>query len=170
MAVKGKTISTAKPKTTRSGPKIGRPKGSKAGGKKPLRVRKTKPGRGAKNLINAVNTLVGDQSGKIAQSLIDKTQTGNGPSSRLLAELVNASTPPPSDHNPGIAALNLPDPEALAAEPEWVDPDLGSVWVGDHWENPETAPEALTRARAVREMSDRLNPHLAHNDKPPASD
>ncbi len=144
-------IGIEKPKTAKRGRKVGSRKGSKANGQKStaLRPRKTRPGRGTESLVNAVNSLVTDQSGEIASALVKKAKTGDVPSARLLVEIAQASTPPPNGYDPQIAALHLPDPEALAAEPEWQDPHLGSVWVGDHWEDPETAPQALARARST---------------------
>lgn len=163
--------STEKPKRGKPGPKPGtkrgRPKGNKSS---KSGLPKARPGRGAKSLLSAVNDVVNMDSGAIAIALGEKAKKGDIQSARFLAHFSGADKLPAIPQDSGIATLGLPDPEALAAEPQWVDPQLGSIWVGDHWEDPETAPDSLARARSTREMSARLNPRLLHDDNPPIND
>ncbi|SPE17404.1 hypothetical protein SBA5_100001 [Candidatus Sulfotelmatomonas gaucii] len=163
--------STEIPKRGKPGPKPGskrgRPKGNKSS---KSGLPKARPGRGAKSLLSAVNDVVNKDSGAIAIALGEKAKKGDVPTTRLLVQLTGADKQPAIHQDSGIATLGLPDPEALAAEPQWVDPELGSIWVGDHWEDPETAPDSLARARSTREMSARRNPRLSHDDNPPIND
>jgi hypothetical protein len=118
------------------------PKGGKPpGGKKPApRPRKAKPGRGAKSLVDAVNTMLAEDSEEIARALGGEAKAGNISGLRLAVELANESKPASRDEpDPEILALNLPRPEDLEAEPQWVDPIPGAIWVGDHWVSPTDA-------------------------------
>jgi len=131
--------------------------------------RKAKPGRGTETLVDAINDGFATDSGSFVTALFKKAKSGDIPSSRLLVQIVHESTAPESDYDPEIAALRLPRPEDLAAEPQWVDPRLGSVWVGDHWEDPDKAPDAIARARADEELRAGLNRRRKSAD-PPADD
>jgi hypothetical protein len=159
-------ISTKKPKPGKPGRK---PASRKVGKGKELHIPKARPGRGAKSLVSAINNVVNMDSVAIALKLGERAKNGDIQTARFLAHITGADKLPAILQDSGIAALGLPNPEALAAEPQWIDPQRGSIWVGDHWEDPATAPDSLARARNTREMSARLNPRLKHGDNRPTS-
>jgi hypothetical protein len=114
----------------RQGVKPSKPRGRKPGppatelrrrGRKPSAPkRRTPPGRGGLLLRNSINSLVGQESDRIAQALIDKTVAGNMVGARLLVELSGADKVPlpakKKRRGPSLADL-------LAKEPEWTEAD-----------------------------------------------
>ena len=104
------------------------------------RPRKARARRGTQSLVDAVNTaMTVEKSAASTSALTDRTKKSNVTCARLLREVATEGTR--AGHvgpDPEILALNLPRPEDLEAEPEWVDPVPGAIWVGDHWQNPST--------------------------------
>jgi hypothetical protein len=94
------------------------------------------PEQAAERLRKSLKTKVSTQFEDIAQALINTTVKGNMTGARLIVELTGADKPSTEEKDPDVARLNIPDPELLAAEPEWKDPEIGDIWVGDHWESP----------------------------------
>ncbi len=131
-------------------------------GRKPSAAKKRKPapGRGAERLRSSINSLVSEESDRIARALVDKTLSGNMTGARLLVELTGANKPPVNDelsaHDKALYALLPSEPdgddddcdeetprrvqsiaEMLAREPQW-GPETeerlsrGEVW---DWKN-----------------------------------
>ncbi len=86
----------------------------------PAKKRKVAPGQGATRLRSSINSLVSQESDRIAQALIDKTIAGNMTGARLLVELSGAKHPPAEpEEESGISSLIA----KLANGPQWVDPE-----------------------------------------------
>jgi hypothetical protein len=102
------------------------------------------PGQAADRLRKSLKSKVSTQFEDIAQALINTTVKGNMTGARLIVELTGADKPSPEEKDPEVVRLNLPDPELLAAEPEWKDPEIGDIWVGDHWESPSKPADSNT--------------------------
>lgn len=94
------------------------------------------PEQAAARLRKSLQSKVSTQYDDIAQALINTAVKGNMTGARLIVELTGADKASADESDRDIMLLNIPDPELLAAEPEWKDPEVGDVWVGDHWESP----------------------------------
>jgi hypothetical protein len=79
------------------------------------------PGRGATNLRSAVNTVVDEESLRIAKALVNNTCAGNMAGARLLLELAGADKPPAPAKK---KRRGLSIAQSLALEPEWT-PECG---------------------------------------------
>ena len=93
-------------------------------GRKPAaasKKHKIPPGRAAVRLRSSVNSLVSQDSDRIAKALIDKTVAGNMTGARLLVELSGANHPPvePKKKRSGKSLL-----DELESGPQW-DPSMG---------------------------------------------
>lgn len=102
----------------RRGGKRGRKPSASSSAAPRRRRRKLPPGRGALNLINAVNLMLHDESDIVARALIDKAIAGNTASARLLVELACAR--PRSAENDERRRKLLD--EMLDDGPQWDDP------------------------------------------------
>jgi hypothetical protein len=96
-----------------------------AASKTRVRPRRKKPGRsgcavkGVKILREAAGKKVGENSGKIAQSLLDGALGGDVNSAKLLLSLAELE---PEQEDAGNPQLGWSLALALAAEPEWQEP------------------------------------------------
>ena len=83
--------------------------------------RKAPPGRAAVSLRSSVNSLVSQDSDRIAKALIDKTVAGNMTGARLLVELSGAQHPPvpPKKKHSGQSLL-----DEFESGPQW-NPSMG---------------------------------------------
>ncbi len=98
------------------------------------------PGLAAERLRNSLNSKVSAQFDDIAQAVIDTTKKGNMTGARLIMEMTGVNNLAHEEKGADVSHLNIPDPELLAAEPEWKDPEVGDIWVGDRWESPSQPP------------------------------
>ena len=114
---------------------------SRRGGKPRSRSRRRKaepkPGEGAEWLRCAIDKLVGQECGRIAKALVEKTIAGNMTGARLLVELSGAKNP----LNRPVKKRRGPTlAQQLAAEPQWTGP-----WPGEE----ETGAPAFERSAAT---------------------
>ncbi len=100
-----------------------------AGPEKPVR------GSGVERLKKAANRQVARKSEELAEVLMDKALKGKMDSARLLVTLAEKKKPPekPVKKRSGPTLLDL-----LESEPEWVEPEVGDVWVGNGWKKQGT--------------------------------
>lgn len=120
---------TKHPKTSR---KTGRKPSGATGNEptppaSPASNNEPEPGEGADRLRSAINRLVGQQCGRIAQALVDKTIAGNMTGARLLADLSGAKNP---RNQPPKKRFGPSDAERLAMEPPWQGPPEDDEDVG----------------------------------------
>ena len=92
-------------------------------------------GSGVARLKKAANSQVARKSAELAEVLMDKALKGKLDSARLLVTLAEKKGPQekPVKKRPGPTLLDL-----LESEPEWVEPEVGDVWVGDGWKKQGT--------------------------------
>ncbi|MGD0345371.1 MAG: hypothetical protein ABSA85_01375 [Terracidiphilus sp.] len=95
-------------------------------------------GSGLKRLERAADRRLGQASEKLADLLLEKAREGKVESARLLVTLAEhrEKRKPPEKKKkkrPGPSWAEL-----LASEPEWKEPELGDVWVGDGWRKQST--------------------------------
>ena len=87
-------------------------------------------GSGVERLKKAANRQVARKSAELAEMLMNKALEGKVESARLLVTLAEKKKPQEKpvkkrDH-PKLIDL-------LEADSEWVEPEVGDVWVGDGW-------------------------------------
>jgi hypothetical protein len=109
-----------------------------------MQVAGADPVHAAARLRKSIKEKVSMQFNDIAQALINTAKKGNMTGARLIVELTGANKPSADERQDDVARLKIPDPELLAAEPEWKDPEVGDIWVGDHWESPSQPPNSDT--------------------------
>jgi hypothetical protein len=94
---------------------------------------KKERGNGLKRLQKAADRRLGRASEALADLLLDKAKEGKVESTRLLVSLAGRKKErkPQEKKKKKRAGPSLG--ELLASEPEWKQPELGDVWVGDGW-------------------------------------
>lgn len=97
------------------------------------------PDHAAKLLREEVNRQVSVHRKKIAKALIDTAEKGNMSGARILVEITGANKIPAGERSADVSHLDIPDPAFLEAEPQWKEPEVGDIWVGDRWESPAKA-------------------------------
>jgi hypothetical protein len=87
-------------------------------------------GNGVERLKKAANRQVARKSEELAEVLMNKALEGRVESARLLVTLAEKKKPQekPQKKSHGLKLIDL-----LESEPEWVEPEVGDVWVGDGW-------------------------------------
>lgn len=98
-------------------------------------LEKTVRGSGVERLKKAANRQVARKSAELAEVLMNKALAGRVESARLLVTLAEKKKPQekPVKKRHGPTLLDL-----LESEPEWVEPEVGDVWVGDGWKKEGT--------------------------------
>ena len=87
-------------------------------------------GSGVERLKKAANRQVARKSAELAEMLMNKALEGKVESARLLVTLAEKKKPQekPQKKRDHPKLIDL-----LESEPEWVEPEVGDVWVGNGW-------------------------------------
>ena len=92
-------------------------------------------GSGVERLKKAADRQVARKSSELAELLMNKALEGKVESARLLVTLAEKKKPQdkPQKKRHGVKLIDL-----LESEPEWVEPEVGDVWVGNGWKKQGT--------------------------------
>ena len=114
-----------------------------AGPEKPVR------GSGVERLKKAADRQVARKSAELAELLMDKALEGKLESARLLVTLAEKKKPQdkPQKKRHGVKLIDL-----LESDPEWVEPEVGDVWVGNGWKKQGTG-EIVREGEAKEEAA-----------------
>lgn len=94
------------------------------------------PDHAAKLLREAVNSEVSAHCKELAEALIKTAGKGKMSGARILVEITGAGKIPPGERKADVSHLDITRPEVWEAEPQWKDPEIGDIWVGNRWETP----------------------------------
>jgi len=95
---------------------------------------KRERGNGLKRLQRAADRRLGRASEGLADLLLDKAKAGKVDSTRLLVSLAEGKKErKPQEKKKNKRSMGSRQVELLCSEPEWKQPELGDVWVGDGW-------------------------------------
>jgi hypothetical protein len=94
-------------------------------------------GNGLERLEKAADRRLGQASEKLADLLLKKATKGKVDSARLLVTLAEHRIKRKPQERKKKKKRSGPSwAELLASEPEFVQPEVGDVWVGDGWRKP----------------------------------
>jgi hypothetical protein len=117
--------------------------------KRPKAIR----GNGVERLRRAAERRAARNSEELADLLLDKALKGRLESARMLVTLAEQKKPrkEPKKEEEEESGHSMAD--LLAAEPEWVEPEVGDLWTGNGWLNVRTG-KIVDRGGAVQEEDD----------------
>jgi len=95
-------------------------------------------GSGVERLRQAADRKLARNSEKLADVLLENALKGELGDTKVLVHLAEDKAPPkPRERKPsGPTIMDLA--KKWAAEPEWVEPEVGDVWTGDGWKRVST--------------------------------
>ncbi len=93
-------------------------------------------GNGLKKLQKAADRRLGLDSEALADLLLDKAKQGKMESTKLLVTLAEHKNDRKPQEKKKKKRSGPSWAELLGSEPEYVEPEVGDVWVGDGWRKP----------------------------------
>lgn len=99
---------------------------------------KRERGNGLKRLQKAADRRLASASEALADLLLEKAKAGKVESTRLLVTLAERKTQRKPQEKKKKKRAGPSFAELLASEPEFKEPEVGDVWVGDGWRKQKT--------------------------------